>query len=85
MYYTKHSRKLNCDVTFFVPDDGGYLRVEVGNRPRQQACEGGYTSGACIYLARRTPVLKTDHEFNQLFQRVCDRWYRSFIKDHPGY
>jgi hypothetical protein len=82
MYYTKHSRKLKCDVTFYMQDEGGYLYVEIGNRPRQQACDGGYTSGACIHLAR---LLKTDHAFNQLFQRVCDRWYRSFIKDHPSY
>lgn len=82
MYYTKHSRKLRCDVTFYMSADGGYLYVQIGNRPRQQACEGGYTSGACINLTRYS---KTYHAFNQVFKRVCDRWYRSFIKDHPGY
>lgn len=82
MYYTKHSRKLKCDVTFFVPDEGGYIWVEVGNRPRQQACSGGYTSGMCIHLHRPS---HSNRFWRQKFQRVCDRWYRSFIKDHPGY
>lgn len=82
MKYTKHSRKLNCDVTFFVPDEGGYLWVEVGNRSQQQACDGGYTSGATIYIPF-THV--TSGSFRRTFQRVCDRWYRSFIKEHPSY
>tara|TARA_Y100000004_G_scaffold184901_1_gene234424 strand:+ start:672 stop:920 length:249 start_codon:yes stop_codon:yes gene_type:complete len=82
MYYTKHSRKLRCDVTFFVPDEGGYLYVEIGDRPRQQACDGGYTTGATIYVLY---MHASAGSFRRYFQQVCDRWYRSFIKDHPGY
>ena len=76
MYYTKHSRKLDTDITFFVTDQGGYLFVEIGNERRQQACNSGDTRGECIYIS-------FEHTENdqETFKIVCDRWYRSFIKN----
>ena len=76
MYYSKHSKKLNLDINFFVVDNGGYLFVEIEGERRRQACDGGKFRGECIYIS-----FKHTENHNELFERICDRWYRSYIKN----
>jgi len=76
MYYTIHSDKLNCDLTFFVPDEGGYLWVRIGNQPRRHACAGGDPDSISIHMSFRHT---TETERERQFHWECDRWYRSFI------
>lgn len=82
MYYTIHSDKLNCNVEFDL-DEGGYLWVRIGNQPRRQACSFADPESISIYMS--FSKYTTEAERERQFHSECDRWYRYFIKDHPGY
>ena len=68
---TIKSRKLDQNLTFFMPDDGGYVRLE-GEHTHgalgRQICDGGDFKGSTI---SSTPGS---------FAQDCRRWYRQRIR-----
>lgn len=70
--FTIKSRKLNRDFDFFMPDSGGYVRLENGANHGtlgEQICYGGGFRGNTI-------LCSSEDEF----KAECRRWYRAHIQ-----
>lgn len=69
---TIKSRKLDRDFEFFMPDGGGYVRLERGANHGtlgDQICYGGGFRGNTIRCASEDE-----------FRTECRRWYRDHLK-----
>ena len=77
MIHTIHSRRYGT-LVFFMPGDGGYVRLETLNLSgtlAPQICEGGDFCGSTITASPST------------FARVCRRWHKqrmAALRDYPG-
>jgi len=70
--FTINSRKLAREFTFFMPDNGGYVRLEDGANHGtlgRQICQGGGFQGITIYCSGEDE-----------FRGACRRWYRAFMR-----
>ncbi len=66
--YTIKSRKLGQELDFYMPDGGGYIRLEDGANTGtlgKQICHGGDFKGSTM-----TAYSEDD------FKAQCRRWYR---------
>jgi hypothetical protein len=72
MDMTIKSRKLGQEFSFFMPDNGGYVRLESAGHPGtlgKQICYGGNFAGMTVHASPAT------------FKKECHRWYANYIKD----
>lgn len=70
---TINSRKLDRAFTFFMPDGGGYVRLENGRDHGTlgaEICHGGGFRGETIYCSDAAD-----------FNAACRKWYRAHIRD----
>jgi len=70
--FSINSRKLDREFSFFMPDNGGYVRLEDGANHGtlgRQICHGGGFQGSTIYCSDEDD-----------FRDECRHWYRSFMR-----
>lgn len=65
-----NSRKFG-EVTFWAPDSGGYVRIDMNGKLGLQICHGGYFYGSTI-----DTIGNKDY-----FKQICKKWWRSFLKN----
>lgn len=76
MELTIKSRKLGRDLIFYVNRNGGYVYVNLNNRPGtlgDQICYGGKLSGSTVQTAPAG------------FCGVCKKWYRAYLRNEEKY
>jgi len=76
MKYTVHSRKHGY-VTFSRPGRG-YVFVDLNGQPGtlgKQICDGGNLMGNTISYSG---------ESYEAFEKICNRWWRDYLKNHRG-
>jgi hypothetical protein len=72
MRFTIKSKKLECNFDFFMPDAGGYVRLESNGKSgtaAPQICLRGRMSGSTLSA---TPAS---------FESVCRSWYRAAMRN----
>ncbi|RZP88974.1 hypothetical protein [Vibrio vulnificus] len=70
------SRKTGQDFEFWMPHDGGYIRLESEGKEGilgRQICKGGGFMGSALIATPET------------FKSVCRNWYRAHMKDLNSY
>lgn len=71
------SRKLDKNFNFFAPDNGGYIRLENGEKVGvfgDQICRNGEFRGSTL----------SAYSYDE-FIKICKSWYRSYINKIPEY
>ena len=70
---TLKSRKLGREFSFFMPDGGGYVRLE------RSANHGTLGTQICYGGGFRGNTIRCDDDAE--FKREVRRWYRDYIAD----
>ena len=77
MYMRIKPRKLGEKFTFYMPNNGGHIHVEIEETahrtPVRQICHGGGFLGDTI---SSTP---------ESFATACRAWYRSYVRRQQNY
>lgn len=74
MEYTINSKKLGKKITF-SSQNSGYIFVDTNGKPGllgDQICQGGKFTG---------PTLFHIGEDEELFKKICKRWYKKHVSN----
>ena len=70
---TTINSRIHGEVTFFCPNNGGYIWVDLNGKPGttgNQICDGGGLMGSTISF-------RGDDE--EKFDKVCRRWWKAYL------
>lgn len=70
---TIKSRKTGETFEFWMPIDGGYIRLKSEGTLGQQICMSGRFTGETLVAIPET------------FKSVCRRWYRAYMRKQKSY